>query len=207
MFKNYLIIALRTFRKRKSFSLINLAGLAVGVACFWLISLYVQFELSFDRYHEKSDRIYRVVAHQPGNIYLGTDHFAVTQAVLAKTLKQEYPEVLAAVTIDDANNVLISVDEKDFYEDGLLMADDELFELFDFPFLVGDPKTALAELFSIVLTEEVAHKYFGNKTRWAGLSATTISTTSKSPVCCKTSPEFTFSLSYADAFSSADCHG
>ncbi|MCA9740720.1 MAG: ABC transporter permease [Deferribacteres bacterium] len=163
MFKNYLIIALRTFRKRKSFSLINLAGLAVGVACFWLISLYVQFELSFDRYHEKSDRIYRVVAHQPGNIYLGTDHFAVTQAVLAKTLKQEYPEVLAAVTIDDANNVLISVDEKDFYEDGLLMADDELFELFDFPFLVGDPKTALAEPFSIVLTEEVAHKYFGNK--------------------------------------------
>ena len=163
MLKNYLLIALRTFRKRKSFSLINLAGLAVGVACFWLISLYVQFELSFDRYHQKANRIYRLVAHQPGNIYLGTDHFAVTQAVLAKTLEQEYPEVLEAVTVDDASNVLISVGDKNFYEDGILLADAELFEIFDFPFLVGDPQTALAEPFSIVLTEEMAHKYFGDE--------------------------------------------
>lgn len=82
MLKNYLIIAWRNFLKHKSFSLINIAGLAVGLACFILIMLYVQYELSFDRYHEKAERIYRVVAHQPGNVYLGSDHFAVTQAVL-----------------------------------------------------------------------------------------------------------------------------
>lgn len=163
MLKNYFIIALRTFRKRKSFALINLAGLAVGVACFWLISLYVQFELSFDRYHQKADRIYRVVAHQPGNVYLGTDHFAVTQAVLAKTLKQEFPEVLEAITIDDISNVLMSVGNQNFYENDILFADAELFAIFDFSLLIGDPKTALAEPFSIVLTQEMAHKYFGDE--------------------------------------------
>ena len=82
MLKNYLIIAWRNFRKHKSFSLINSAGLAVGMACFILIMLYVQFELSFDRYHEKADRIYRIVAQQSGNVYLGSDHFAVTEAIL-----------------------------------------------------------------------------------------------------------------------------
>jgi len=161
--KNYLIIAWRNFRKHKSFSLINVVGLAVGMACFILIMLYAQYELSFDRYHEKADRIYRVVAQQPGNVYLGSDHFAVTQAILGKTLKEEFPEVLNAVTLDDWNDVLVSVGEKSFYEDGLLWADAAIFEVFTFPMLQGDPQAVLAEPFSIILSENLARKYFGNE--------------------------------------------
>jgi len=161
MLKNYLTIAWRNFRKQKTFSLINMAGLAVGMACFILIMLYVQYELSFDRFHEKAERIYRVVAHQPGNVYLGTDHFAVTQAILGKTLKEEFPEVLHATIVENYNNVLISVGDQSFYEEGLIATNSEIFEIFTFPLLRGDPQTALVEPFSVVLSETIARKYFG----------------------------------------------
>lgn len=163
MLKNYLLLAWRNFRKHPTFSVINLAGLAVGIACFILIMLYVQYELSFDRYHEKADNIYRVVAQQPGNVFLGTDHFAVTPAILGKTLKQEFPEVLEATTLDDYNNVLITVGEQSFYEDKLILADSAIFNIFSFPLMLGDAKTALSEPFSIVLNETLARKYFGNE--------------------------------------------
>lgn len=161
MFRNYLLIAWRNFRKHKSFSLINIAGLAVGMACFILIMLYVQFELSFDRYHANADRIYRVVAHQPGNFFIGTDHFAVTQAILGKTLTQEFPEVQHAVTLDDFNNTLVTIGEKSFYENDIILADSEIFAIFTFPLLQGDSSTALSEPFTAVLSEATARKYFG----------------------------------------------
>jgi len=161
MLKSYLLIAWRNFRKHKSFSLINVAGLAVGMACFILIMLYVQYELSFDRYHANADRIYRVVAQQPGNIFLGTDHFAVTPAILGPTLKQEFPEVMESTTLDDFNNVLFNVGDKRFYENGIFLADPGIFKIFTFPLLQGDPQTALSEPFTIVLSETMAHKYFG----------------------------------------------
>jgi putative ABC transport system permease protein len=163
MFRNYLTTAWRNFRKHKSFSLINVAGLAVGMACFVLIMLYVQFELSFDRFHENVDRIYRVVAHQPGNVFLGTDHFAVTQAILGKTLQREFPEVLHATTLDDYNNVLFAAGDKSFYENEIILADPEIFEIFTFPLRQGDPQTALVEPFTIVLSETLARKYFGDE--------------------------------------------
>lgn len=161
MLKNYLIIAWRNFLKHKSFSLINIAGLAVGLACFILIMLYVQFELSFDRYHEKAERVYRVVAHQPGNVYLGSDHFAVTQAVLSKTLKAEYPEVSHAVALDDWNEVLVTMGDKSFYENGVIWAGPDIFQIFSFPLLAGNPASALSEPYTVVLTEATAQKYFG----------------------------------------------
>lgn len=163
MLKNYLLLAWRNFRKHQTFSLINLAGLAVGIACFVLIMLYVQYELSFDGYHEKANDIYRVVAQQPGNVFLGTDHFAVTPAILGKTLKQEFPEVLAATTLDDYNNVLITVGEQSFYEDKLILADSAIFDIFSFPLVLGDARTALNEPFTLVLNETLARKYFGNE--------------------------------------------
>lgn len=161
MLKSYLLIAWRNFRKHKSFSLINVAGLAVGMACFILIMLYVQYELSFDRYHANAGRIYRVVAQQPGNFFLGTDHFAVTQAILGPTLKQEFPEVVESTTLDDFNNVLFNVGDKRFYENGIFLADPGIFKIFTFPLLQGDPLTALSEPFTIVLSETMAQKYFG----------------------------------------------
>lgn len=162
MLKNYLLLAWRNFRKHQSFTLINIAGLAVGIACFVLIMLYVQYELSFDRYHANADHIYRVVAQQPGNVFLGTDHFAVTPAILASTLKQEFPEVLEATTLDDYNNVLITVDEQSYYENNVVVADSAIFKIFSFPLVLGDPQTALREPFTIVLNETLARKYFGN---------------------------------------------
>jgi putative ABC transport system permease protein len=159
MLKNYLRIALRYFLKQKLYSFINIAGLAVGIACFVLIVLYVQYELSFDRYHKKADRIYRVVAHQPGNVFLGSDHFAVTQALLGQTLKEEYPEVLEAVTLDKWDDVLVSVGDNHYYEDGLLWANPDILDVFTFPLVEGDP----TEPFSIVLSENVARKYFGEE--------------------------------------------
>ncbi len=162
MLKNYLLLAWRNFRKHQSFALINIAGLAVGIACFVLIMLYVQYELSFDRYHKNADHIYRVVSQQPGNVFLGTDHFAVTPAILAQTLKQEFPEVLEATTLDNYNNVLITVGEQSFYENDLVVADSAIFKIFSFPLVLGDPATALNEPFTIVLDETLARKYFGN---------------------------------------------
>ncbi|MCG8608234.1 ABC transporter permease, partial [bacterium] len=163
MFKNYLKVALRNFSKHKAHSSINIAGLAVGIACFVLIMLYVQFELSFDRYHENADRIYRVVVQQPGNFYLGSDHFAVTQAILGETLMEEFPEVLNEVTVDNGSNVLMRVGQRSFYEDGLLFADSTIFDIFTFPLKSGNARTALKEPFSVVLSEDLAEKYFGSQ--------------------------------------------
>ena len=163
MFKHYLSIAWRNLVKHRLFSLINVVGLAIGLASFGLIMLYVQYELSFDRFHEKADRIYRVVAEQTGNVYLGTDHFAVTQAILATTLRDELPEVLEAVAIDNSDNILLAVGEAHFYENGLIWAGPSIFKVFTFPLRLGDSATALAEPFSIVLSESLAGQYFGDE--------------------------------------------
>ncbi|NIR52884.1 FtsX-like permease family protein [candidate division KSB1 bacterium] len=163
MFRNYLKTAFRHFSRQKAFALINVAGLAVGMATFLLIALYVLYELSFDRYHQHADRIYRVVAQQPSNDYLGTNHFAVTQAVLGDALKQAFPEVLKSTTLDMDSEVLIGVGKKSYYEFGLLWASPEFFEVFTFPLLKGDPKTAIDEPYSMVISERLAHKYFGDQ--------------------------------------------
>lgn len=160
MFASELRIALRFLRKQLSFSIINIAGLAIGMACAILIMLYVADELSFDRYHENADRIYRVVKHEPGNVYLGSDHFAVTQAILGPTLKADYPEVLESVTIQRSGTVLLSAGTRSFVEEQMIWATPALFDMFSFQLLHGDPETALAEPYSILLTEAFAEKYF-----------------------------------------------
>jgi putative ABC transport system permease protein len=101
MFKNYLTVAWRNIRKSKAYSALNILGLAVGMAVFILIMLFVRYELSFDRYHENGRNIYRVVQEQPGNYYLGSNLFAVTPGPLAGAMVQDFPEVLEATRIDD----------------------------------------------------------------------------------------------------------
>jgi len=100
MLKNYLITALRNIKKNKIYALINIFGLAIGMAVFILIFLYGRYELSFDRWHENASRIYRVVQKQPGNVYLGSDRFADTSAPYASALMEEYPEIVSATRID-----------------------------------------------------------------------------------------------------------
>ena len=161
MFKNYLKIALRNLRKHKAYSFINIAGLAIGIGCCALIMLYVQDELSFDRFHKNADRIYRVALSAAVS---GTPiNAATSSAPMAAALLAEYPEVRGTTRFWDIGRVLIGHENNRFYEDGFLFADSSVFQVFTFPLLSGDPQTALVQPNSVVLTEKMAHKYFGNE--------------------------------------------
>ena len=176
MLKNYFKIAFRNFKKQKGYAVINIVGLAVGLACFILISLFVQFELSYDTFHDKADRIYRIAKEDPGNYYLGTNRFAVTPAPLVKALMEEFPEVEHATQIDQTYR-LLEYEDKRFYEEGIY-ATEHFFDVFTFPLLQGDPRTALVEPNSIILTESLARKYFGEANPM-GQSLTTIQANDK----------------------------
>ncbi|MCP4727613.1 MAG: FtsX-like permease family protein, partial [bacterium] len=162
MFKNYLKIALRIIGRRKGYSIINIAGLSVGMACFILIMLYVRYELSYDDFHENKDRIYRVIMHQPGDLYLGSDHYCVTWAPLADALINDYPEVeYATKTTFWSTYSLMVKDEKKSYKNGLY-ADEKFFNILSFEWLHGIRETALAEPNSIVIDREMAEYFFGD---------------------------------------------
>ena len=163
MLRNYLKIALRNLKKHKGFSFINIAGLALGIACCLLILLLIRDELSFDRFHEHRDQVYRVVNQHPGQFYMGTDFIAVTPAPLAPALMTEFPEVIKATRIDSSNEVIISYQNKRFYEDGFYWTDSHFFDVFSFPLIQGDQSKALNEPYSVIVSERMAHKYFGDE--------------------------------------------
>jgi len=144
-------------RKHKGYSFINIVGLAIGIAACLLLFLWVKDELSYDRYHEKIDRIYRVVSQYEvdGNI----NCFAMTPAPLGPALVNEFPEVKKAVRFGK-NTILVNYKNRCFYEK-VFFADPEVFDVFTFPLIKGNPKTALKEPYSIVISEEIRDKYFG----------------------------------------------
>ena len=109
MFKNHLKIAFRNLRRYKGHFLINMAGLAIGIACCLLIVLFIRDEYRFDRFHEYKNQIFRVIVQQPGQFYMGTDNLAVTPAPLASALKEEFPEVIAATRIYRSSNIIMSI--------------------------------------------------------------------------------------------------
>jgi len=160
MIQNYLKISFRTIQRHKVYSCINIFGLAIGMACFILIFLWVQDELSYDRFHEKADQIYRVaVRARIGDTEINQ---ATTPPALAGTLLQDYSEVLHSVRLYDKNMVLIRHGEQSFSEHNkVAYADPSLFDVFTFRFIKGDPKTALTQPNTVVITENAAHKYFG----------------------------------------------
>lgn len=161
MFKNYLKIAFRNLRKHKGYSVINIAGLAIGMACCALIMLYVQHESSYDRFHQHADRLYRVALDAGiGGRFVKS---ATTSAPMAATLVRELPEVENAGRFWPVNRVLVSHGEKRFYEDNLIYADGRVLSMFSFPLVQGEANTALAEPNSIVITEAMAEKYFGSE--------------------------------------------
>ena len=159
MLKNYFIIAVRGLRRNRGYAFINVAGLAVGLACFLLIMLFIRHEFSYDRFHENADRIHRVYQQQPGNVFLGSNYFAVTPAPLAATLTSEYPEVAAATTIRTRSGLLGAGDSR-YWEEGL-WADARFFDVFSFPLIRGREESALVEPGSIILTESLSRKLFG----------------------------------------------
>lgn len=161
MIKNYFNIAVRNFLKHKFYSLLNIAGLAAGIASTILIILYISDELSYDMYHKNVDNIYRVSV----NGLFGGKEFGGTYnpAPLAKTLVADFPEVKSAARFRDYGNYMLKYGEKNFKESRLLYADNEMFEIFTYDFISGDASTALKGPNTLVMTEKTAHKYFGNE--------------------------------------------
>ena len=160
MFRNYFKVATRNLVKHKFYAIINVLGLAIGMTCCLLIFFYVQHELSYDTFHTKADRIYRVVT----DIKTPTEtlNIGVTSAPMPAYMKSDLPEVEDMVRLDDAG-LLIQRSEQTFQEDESMFADSTFFQVFDFPLLRGNSNTALAAPFSIVLTEDAAKQYFGDE--------------------------------------------
>ncbi|GAA3514260.1 ABC transporter permease [Aquimarina addita] len=160
MFKNYIKIALRNLWRRRGFSLINIIGLAIGMTAGFLILLYVNFERSYDQFHTKKDRIYRIVS----DIKTPSDSFDTSLAAwaVAPTLEKQFPEVEAAVRIMNVS-MLVRKDDIKFKETTTFAVDSAFFRVFDFKLIQGDPKTVVKSPFSIVLSETAAKKYFGDQ--------------------------------------------
>jgi ABC-type antimicrobial peptide transport system permease subunit len=156
MFVNHLKVAFRNMLKHKGFSFINIAGLAVGLACVILILIWVNDELSYNRFHENSDRIGRIIMDLDGT------QVPASPGPLAQVMIDEFPEVKNAVRYIWGGGI-IEYKGKKFEERGVFLVEPSFLEIFTFPFIEGDPKTALNDPGSIVLTEATAKKYFGNK--------------------------------------------
>lgn len=160
MLKNYLKIAWRNLNRSKGYAFINIAGLGIGMAASILILIWVQFELSVDRFHENSDRVYAVWrnAEMQGEIFT----WDYTPAPYAPALKDQYPEVEEVARITEWDPQLLTVGENSFYEE-TTFTEPGFFKMFSFEAVEGDPAQALAEPESIVLTESVARKLFGDE--------------------------------------------
>jgi len=157
MFKNYLKIALRNAQKQKTYSGINIFGLAIGLACCILMFLYVHDELSFDRFHENAERIVRIGYEGEFGRTARTPH------ILAPTLLQSYPEVENAVRIKALERPVVLLGDKKFYEDRFYYSDPSIFTVFTFPLIAGNPQNALSSPRALVLTQETAQRYFGDR--------------------------------------------
>lgn len=165
MFKNHLKVAYRNFIRQRAYSTINLAGLAIGLACFILISLYIFDELTYDRFHAKSHRIYRLVEHFESE-GIG-EHSASQPFPVAEAIVNDFPgQVEAAVRLFNFQSPSLSVaspeSKREFNEKRVFFADVDFFKVFDFELLQGDEKTALLEPNGILLTESMSKKYFGD---------------------------------------------
>ena len=160
MLLNYFKVAFRSLLRRKTFSLINILGLAVGITACFLIFMYVRFETSFDNFHTKADRIYRIV----DDVITPTEtiHSGLSQSPIAINVKRDFPEVEDAVRIS-GESFLVRIGDKKYQEEHTVLADSTLFNVFDFPLVAGDKKTALRDPMSIVLSESFAKKYFGKE--------------------------------------------
>jgi len=162
MFWNYLKVTWRNIKRYKGYSSINIIGLAVGLACCILILLWVQDELSYDRFHVQADDLCRAVT-----IYQKTEpatHYWPVCAPLAPALKEDYPEIIKATRFTRLRRgQLVKYGDKSFLEAQICLADPDFFEMFTFPLLQGDPARALSDPNSLVITEEMAAKYFGSE--------------------------------------------
>jgi len=159
MIKSYLKVALRVIRRHKVFSVINISGLAIGMACCILIFLWVQDELSFDQFHQNADHLYLVATHERYGTTISTS--SGTPSAMGPALKAEYPEIVDAARVCNGPHALnFACGDKRFREE-VEAVDPSFLRIFTFPLLQGDPSTALSDPYSVVMTKRMALKYFG----------------------------------------------
>jgi putative ABC transport system permease protein len=161
MFKNYLKITFRNFIKHKSYSLINIFGLSLGIACCTLIYAYIGYELSYDGYHKNADNIYRIASKS--RVSGQTSELARVPGPMGPTLILEFPEVIDFVRFMPTVKRVFTHQDKSFFQEGVLYVDQSVFDVFSFELIEGDPETALEVPFTVVLTEQTAQKIFGNE--------------------------------------------
>ena len=162
MLKNYLKIALRNIRRHKGYSFINIFGLSIGITCTILMLIYVHHELSYDRFHKNAENIYRVTNKKE------MDWNALSPGALKSALLADFPEVVRAVRVCPWGGYIdfngsINYEGNRYIENKFLIVDPEFLDIFTFPLISGDSKKALSEPFSVVLTQEMAEKYFSNE--------------------------------------------
>lgn len=160
MVKNYLKVAIRNITKHKFFSIINILGLTIGIAGCLFVAMYIYDELNYDHFHTKGERIYRVNLH--GKLGGQEIHTTNTSFPMSKALVAEIPEVEEATRLKDMGEWIFRNGDVAFNEEGIMTADSNFFSVFSFELLSGNPETALKEPNSIVISEDLAEKYFGD---------------------------------------------
>lgn len=162
MFRNYIKTALRNLSRQKIYAMINIAGLAIGLATCMLIMLYVMHELSYDKFFKDHEQIHRVAVR--ANISGDHLNVAVTSNPMGENMVKDLPEVLSVTRIMPNNQaVFFSIEEKSFYNEGLYYVDSTFLDILSYNMIMGDPATALIEPYSIVLSRTLASTYYGDE--------------------------------------------
>ena len=161
MLLHYLKITFRYIRKNKAYSFINIAGLSLGIACSILLFMYALDEISYDSQYPGSDRIYRVV--EEISSASGVRAYAPIAYPVGPALAEKYPQIESETRVDRYSSLLVTYGEKRFYEDRVRITDDNFHKIFNTRFLIGNPANALSKPGTIIITEHIARKYFGNE--------------------------------------------
>lgn len=161
MIKNYFKIAFRSLLKSKGTSIINIIGLSIGMACCIIIFLFVQNELSYDRFHSKSDNIFRVLTIDEA-LGVSSSLVGITLPALGEAMEEQFPEVVNRVRMLTQGRQLVNYEQQGFYTQHFAFAEPSLFEIFDFKLIDGDTEAALTAPNTVVFTESMAKRTFGN---------------------------------------------
>ncbi len=160
-FRSFIKVAIRNIVRQRAYALINVLGLAIGIAGSILITLFVTHEINYDTFQEKSDRIVRIVIR--GQLSESVISSANTANPTGPILFEEIPEAVNYCRIDNSSNVIVRKGDRTFLENDLYWADSGFFEIFSFPLISGDPSSVLNEPRSMVISEKMAMKYFGDE--------------------------------------------
>ncbi|MXV51456.1 FtsX-like permease family protein [Pedobacter sp. HMF7647] len=163
MIKNLFLVALRNLKRDKWYGLLNILGLTIGITFSLFLIFYIKDELSYDRYHKNADRIYRIASYnkEPDKPEM---KWAVTPASMAPALKRDYPEVDQSLRMLGTGKTMFKNGDLRFYEDAIFLCDSNIFKVFSYNFIEGNPNSALIEPHSMVLTQSSAEKFFGRST-------------------------------------------